>query len=734
VPSSSSTQVATLNGFPLLGLNPVKWVSRIGVAPVVEGFDITPGVAEKLPAGTECTLIIKDGETEHKFEKLIVVKRAPGASPQIARIMVADQRWKWPFKHILRRYNMRRRTGIGRRINWSTLELDYSQRLIQQAFAFAPYSLQFGKHLWTPEKIVGDILDSIDPSMDWVFAEIAKPDKVPVENLVLDDSGNNALNRALGFIPGATIVVDPNGQVRVFDRQAYPINGEEEIVGFGVIGEDGKAGPEIVGGGGIELISDTIERPKAVDVLFTIEAELRFDFLGDDDDQTVVQGPRRIVENVIQIPDFELTLHPDDQAALGTPTVAQGTWLTIAQAVRAWGQGEGALAKVMSSPAEADRLIRQAFIPRMGLWASMGLAGQLDLQGSALDWGGRLSALQAHYRQSFRIQREYRDTILSLAPYLVATIDPISGQRAPALAFADHAIRNSQKAVWLSSKNGAPTYATNISGYPGVNKTISSSSKPAPAVVQILDQDQGILRVAYQPDPYGMADMIFPSKLENVPTANKRKSNSGGIAFNAMTAQGKVPILSASQNVAVILTAVPAAPNRTDQLYRIRVEAPSWAGDARGPVKEIRVGAGLETARIAWHESKRSTINRIFGVPYGDYLRDPRAELQSLCINDKPQTEIGKEGGHAASLQVIAKAIAQSIYIETRPRVQGSMSCRMDSTLPVQGSISEISHTLRSNGAAVSMIGLPDSLKPIDILAFMPESTRQILMKLVQPQ
>jgi len=740
-------QEAHLNDQALLSLSPVKWSTRIGVSAVVEGFDVSPGSAGHLRAGSSASLRIIDNGNENIFDDLTILRNAPGAQPPIKRVLVADLRWTWPYKHILRRYNMRRRTGIGKRVSWKQGKLSEPARLVRPMFAFAPYSLNppnvAGARMWTAIEILEDILSALDVRKFRIEKDVRRLKSLPVENLVLDDSGDQALSRVLSFLPGADVVVDPDGTVRVFSVAS---GAEIGIVGTGDIGSNGSAGPEIVNGGGIEYIGLLAERPSAVDVLFTIESELRFDFLGDDEaGNTVVQGPRREVENVIQIPDYTLTLHESDQAALGTETVAQGTWLTVGQALRAWGTGTGLLASIMSHQARAYEVIRRAFIPRMGLWAALGIAGEIAPDAEKINWAARLSALQAHFRQSFRIQREYRDSILSLAPYLVATIDPTSGQRAPALVFADHAIRNSQKAIFLTSKGRtSPVYATNVDGYPGdangIPRVISETDKPAPAVVQIVDQDQGIIRVDYQPDPFGMGDIVFPSKLENVPSENRRKSNkSAPIAFNAVSQRGNIPQLSKEQRAAIVLTAVPAAPNRTEQLYRIRVRPsdvsdilPSNFGhsvEGLGPVQEVRVGAGVETARIMWEESSADKINKIFGV--GGYLRDARRELSGLCINDAPQQSIGNT---AASLTAIAKAVAASIYTTHFARVHGSMSTRMNADLTLCGSIQEIAHTLKSDGAATSMIGLPSSVKPLDLFSFMPSSTRQVLMKLVQPQ
>jgi len=77
--------------------------------------------------------------------------------------------------------------------------------------------------------------------------------------------------------------------------------------------------------------------------------------------------------------------------------------------------------------------------------------------------------------------------------------------------------------------------------------------------------------------------------------------------------------------LAVVLSAVPAAPNSNAQLHRIRVYPKDVKGmvptgahagldDADGPPMEIRVGANVEVARVQWLDSRSSDIEQCFGI------------------------------------------------------------------------------------------------------------------------
>ena len=721
-----------------LASSQVQWKVSTGVAPTEVGMDVTIDGLETLlatggPNQTHSLKILKDDGNTDEFSGIFVTGEGAAENPNIKRVILKDRRWLWKFKIITKRYNMRRRVGSRRRGQW--------QEALQQqpvfALQFAAFSTKDGEgeKPWTAIEVLKDLLTNPDGLNEnsaniIVDADVKSLEQLPIEDLVIDDSGDAALAVALAKIPGAAITINPDGKIRIFNS----LSGKERaITGLGFIGFPGTAGPEIIGGGHVEFDLREFERPSAVDVYFTMEVELRQDFLGDDPSAVgtvTASNPPRFAENVLPIPDFELTLKD------GTK-VFQGTYVTFKQYLDAL-ESEAVVGNLTKLTFE---IINKAMIPGTSFWAVLDLLGKVSVFGEDANWSARIAAIKTHYRQTFRINRQWMDRLLSIKDYLVATIDITSGQRAPAMAFADHAIKPTKKGLLKQALNGGGLFfAWNVDGYPGKDKEITATTKPAPARVQIVDSDQGILRIAYQVDPYLLSDTVFPSKIDNMPANNFRKSNSAvPFGWDMRSRNGKIPQWSAEQRAAILFTAVPGAPNSKRQLYRIRVlpneiksllpqAAQSSLALAKGPIKEVRVGAGIETARVRWQQKKATVIQKIFGV--GGMLENPRVDLADLVINDDLQASIGDR---AASLPAIARAVAASIYAQETARIIGGMTVRMIGKQQLEGQMRELVHGVDTSGAQLTAINLNPGFAPLDMFTYLGDNTRQIILKNVQP-
>jgi len=732
---------AFLRNVPLLATMPVSWRITTGTRPVIAEFDIPPdGLQGLLDLGGPAighTLRIKTGGVEHQFKGLLIIGIGNAENPHIKRIVVADRRWLWNYKIVRKLFNWRRRSGSFRRGDWGA---ELQQQPVFK-FQYAQFSMKSPETPWKAREVLRDILTSPDalaePESDVIFDDdLSQLDGLPVENLVLDDAGDAALARAIALIPGAEVTIQPDGKIRVFNSLS---GGETDVVGKGIIGPGGQLGPEMVGAGHVEFDDRRFLRPSRVDVYFSMEVELRFDFLEDTPPSQTEDNPPRYLDNVMPLPDF-------GPLKVGGQDTFQGTYVTIKDAIDAW--TAQSLPKGIIKNLTFD-LINRAMVPGMGFFAALELLGKLNLEVDDEDWGSRISALQTHYRQTFRLPRPWMDDILSLRAFLVATIDIVNGQRAPAMAFADYSYIPSMKGLLRQIKKGeGDFYAFNVSGYPGENVEIKRGSalaggaQPAPATVQILDGDQGIIRINYQTDPFRNREVILPAKLVNAPKKDFRRSNnSTPVGFNVKSGAGTVTKLSEEQKVAVLLTAVPASPNSKQQLYRISVTPdavedllPEGARDslrnARGPVKEVRVGAAIETARVRWKQDKATDIAKIFG--HGGVLDNPRDQLKDLVINDKEQADIGPVD-RSASLPTIARAVTAGIYASEHGRPRGSMSGRMKGSAQLEGTMKELNHALEPNGVAKTQANLPVEITPFDLFGFMPSDVRQIVLKNVQP-
>lgn len=748
--------------FPLAFTDTARWKSIPGVRPFTVDFETPPAFRSKLrtisKALTPVTLVHDTGDGEPKrWEKLFIMRVGPAPNSFTDTLTLADRRWLWSYPHIIRRYNIRRRVGVVRRPSG----MEPAVQPITEDIQFAAWSLNNGK-LYSPLDILTDVLGALKDGESRVVTglgfttviegEIGLLPAGTSEGTIIDDAGDMALARALRMLPGADVTIDPDGTIRVYSTAS----GLEET-------EQAKGGSRIFATGKILQTPNDATRPREVHVLFSREVELRFDFNeteGSSGPPTArtsepkgrVKGKdERFVENVLPVPDFSLKL-------ANGKTVTQGTWITIRDALAAW-----------TTPAADTPLgkldfdvVRRAFIPGMDLWSALTLTGQLDLDNDSRAWATRIAALKRHYRQTYRINSRWMDRILSVKAYLVGTIDPTSGQRAPAVAYSDHAVKTSQKAFIRDARKQKGVlkdipYAYNVDGAPsglpalksGVFAIQPDKARPAPARVSIIDEDQGIIRVDYVIDPWFNAEMIFPSKIEGAPTMDVTH-RTRAITFDSLSRNVDTVKLAAKHSIAIIVTAVPASPNSTNQLHRVIVKpndvrsllpvrALAGLSNANGPIREVRVVPSIETARVPWVDAEEATIDSIFGVGPSVVagVNQPPEEppsvqkMKSLTINDQGQA--GIPGLSSASLPAIARAVAARVYAQEVDRQRGQEAYALNSDLVVAGSIEEIEHDVTAEGAATSRITMQGEPTDIDMFALLDEGTRRIVLKEVQP-
>lgn len=756
----------TLDKAVVLGSSSALWPFRSGVAPVIETFDVTPADADALlkERGRPITLKYEGLTKPIEIKNLWVLSAAPAPNPKLSRVRVADRRWLWPYIHILRRYNMRRRVGFFR---IETPEVEELQR-VEEDLWYARYSVRDpeagadGK--WKSDEVLGDIFSavleaefniaSVPAALNVRSRDIDFAREIPIENLEIDDVAPMAITRALSYFPEIDFFLDGDGDVVLYSRSSGI---EAAALALG--------GPEFVGEGHVEFIERSLERPQAIDVLFTYEIEIRFDFLESDSFLTTETEPDinttdlRRIQNVLSVPDFSIVI--------GGETVPQSTYVTFDQYMPAAGVMPGINAQI-------DHLfLQQAFVPFNDLWAALKLTGERDAD---RDWGVRVNAFERHYRQTFRLNRRWMDRILSLRPYRIATVNREAGSRAPAEAYADHAVLGSQRSFFKDAAiDGDILYAVNIFGYPQEPEEggdfpfpFEPNQRPSPAKVVIDDHDQGIVSIEFKGDPIRLYEVTLPSTLENMPSGDldrdlTEKLRSGlpgnplefrGVAFDAIpeSLEGLIdvlPKLTGEHKVALILTAIPASPNTVRQLHRVRVLPEEVSDllppgmrrgldDARGPVKEVRIQPAVETARVAWKDSSAVDIEQLFGIDddTAESPVDPGApsvfelekefseRIKDLVVNRTDDAQGG------ASLNSIARAVAAREYAKFADHFEGEAAFDMNEQILPGGWLDQVTHEQTPEGVTLTRVSLPATLPEVDWLSLADSGSRAIVMRL----
>lgn len=719
---------AKIDGIPLLGSQPVRWSIREGVQPVVESFHIAAQDLQAFSRKARVSLELVCPRGSITFQNLWLVNTGPGPNPYISTITVADRRIWWSYTHVLRRFNMRRRVGVKRPVS-PTAELQPVLPDVQ----YAKYSLkdpESGKK-WAAvdalESVLRDVIKA-DPEKDETYV-LPKLGGLDVENLEIDDAGDAALARILSYFPGWTVYVASDGSIQFYSRGDAT---DETAVA--------RMRPPIVGMGNAGPVQRRPVRPKEVHVLFTPEVEVRFDYTESASTQTTKtekqKEDQRLLDNVLSVPDFTLFV--------GNNQVTQGTWITLDDALASW-----PVNFLRSKRITKGDLLR-AFVPFKDLWGGFVLGGQKG-DNARFDWAARVGALQTHWRRSFRLPQRWMDRTLSIRAYRVATVDPVTGSRAPATAYMDYIMVPGQRAFFGMGQTDRANAVAAIN-VPGYQATIGPTSKPSPVEVSVIDHDQGILRLEILSDPARMFTQFIPGTISDtlIPTGDIAIAGRQGqtVAWNGAPG-GNWVSLDASWKMSVILTLIPAGPNSQDQLYRVVVKpedvrdiVPPFAlGQAgNGPVMTVRIPASVETARVRWADDDAQTIARIFGVGREGKDSDEQIDISRMVVNKFTSTRAAGPGQTttggtvAAGLENIARAEAARIWTEYADRHHGTIGTDLAALgdLSLGGNLEELLFEIAPDGRATIQGIMPAGGLQMSLFAFMDPGTRSLVLHLVK--
>jgi hypothetical protein len=648
---------------------------------------------------------------------------------------------------------MRRRVG-----NKLAIASDQAPQQLNQSipnFDYWPWSLNQGA-VWSAQDALRDIFQN---TTDGVLAKeqqywgvmpqytldsrlTGARNASPIEDFQLDDQGDGAVMRMLKYLPEAEVTVDYDGTVIVFTR----VGGDELALYNAIL-------PEIPGGGHAALVSNAQLRPSKINVYFTPEVEVRFNALENasstsqgsaNHDVDTTTGPTggsikvsyiRQLDNVLPSVDYQLAVNGN--------TIPMGTYILMDDAFNAWGP-----MPIAGQSTNLDHpLIQRAFVPYLDLWTKLGVIGSAPDPGGQLKrWPERIAAVKNNYRTTYRIPSAWRNQMLSMRSYRVATIDPQSGMRGPSLAYSDYCMVFSQRQKDRNAQAGNVfDWAANRSGYPS-SGILDSTATPAPAYVTVVDEDQGVIHVNFELDLMHSIEQILPSKLQtsgNAMPTTDITNRQRAITFDTLNAAGGYASLSPSFKLATVLTCVPASPNNINQLYKVTVApqdiqdivpAGGQAGltNAQGP--EMDIHCGLDTARVMWLDSRSADIEAIFGIQNGQASATPLTpNLVGLVIN-------GENGSlnTGASLVNLARAQAASFYAALVDHYEGNPTGGMNGNIHLNGMTTEIRHTLQPNGMTTTALTMPSTAermsRQVDIKRWLNATDRAAILKLVQAQ
>lgn len=739
----------TLGDVPVFADRPITWTIRHGVRPSTGEFEMAPKDLQTLldTRGPLALKIWKDDGTLQQIFGLWALQELPSSDPFRRRVRIADRRWMWGFRTITADYNKRRRSGF---YHIDANDVAPLQR-VEPDFDYVRFSTNDGKP-WTAQQILLMLLDQIslhehlNGGQKFTTYRSRAFDAIGgiiIENVELYDDMASAVQRVLGYLPEATLFVDHNGNVHLSTTNDFTA---EQI-------ELGRVGEEMVGGGhALFSLSHANEAPTEVHVLFQPECEVRFDFDEDSDSAVTTSAlpaedeTARRMHNVVQITEYDLYF--------STGVECQGTYARLPQYLIA----VGPVPPPMNIAQLTMDLVRQAALPWMDLWAEVLKIGYLDTDH---DWSARVGSIETAFRRLMQLPRGWVDRSLSIKPFRIATVNQSTGARAPTTLYSDFFVLGTQRGHqrdWGPSE--ILSFGINVTGY---SATLDDSTKPAPFLVHVADPEMGILRFDPKADVVNVYGPPLLGKLASagIPSNTKASSVYAGssLTFDSIQSAGaKRPTLDSGYKSSVILTLVPAAPNDVRRMFRVVVKPEDLVGvvpsnvieaakRARGPVKEVLVGPGVETARIRWRDDRAKDIERLFGV------QDGTPDLTGLVLNATGKSvaaddavspedielarqvfgvslRIGSIKG--ASLDSIARAIAARVWASYADHAGGSATGDLNVEVRPHGRISAVEHSVAPNGVATTRIGIPAERPPeLSFLSLLDSSTRRIILRQV---
>lgn len=636
----------------------------------------------------ECSLLIGEAAAPTEIARVVVLGSEPADNEQRRTLVFADVRYYFELEVFAFDANVRRRVGDRRLVgNTSTAETPVD------TVAYAPWSVSsLGPFTWIElalqvTEYAGDARHG-RPAVAFAFDtfSLVSLDAQLVQETTSDGDGCVGLKRGVESLPGAGVYVDLDGDCHVFERT---FGAEASAIAA--------LHAPLWDHGDLQTVDESRRRPATwYRVYFDFEIAVRLDY-----DATATWGAHDpFLEPVLQVTENSLAIPMGSWGA--ARTVAQGTWITLAEAFAAWGAGPGGQAQL------TDAIVCTH-------WFDGGLDSYMRTALGALDptWAARIEELKRTFRTFFRANPHFWDRIRHAWAVRPEIWDPATGTRAPAPVYANYSLQPisplTNVADLHSTKNVTNSYHT--SG-------LLANGKPSGFLVNIVDEEIGVLEI------------LRP--LTKFP-GHARVNVSDVVAEAALTNDNVLPQLVSDQalapdtswKLAVVLSVAPGAPNDLRRFYEyilspadaaVSVGLPSYLAAGQGPDVELR--CQMSDCRIMWRDADRANILAILGT--GDTTGDIRT-LEPVAITAAIVNQLQE-------LRPAALAVAAADLLAKLDHVEGTRAVQFDPSIVPIGSIAEVEHRVMAD-KLVTVIHCTGSPPEFNAADFLHGSARSFLLK-----
>jgi hypothetical protein len=699
------------------------WALQPGTAPVRREFRCPKELADALvDAGkahqSKLTIDATDeGRGKITFNGLTILGSGPTDSPFENTVVVVDRRWELRYKHIHRRFNTPRRTGNMRRRGSQAP----ASQIITDDVGFAAYSLKDGKKRWTPDQVLTEVLNTLFGAGKWINRSvIGRTDLPDIEDLFLEGDGDSILGQLLADMGLAVdVFVNRTGKIVLFNKID---DTERRLVGAPEVGittrQAAKVTPAITGNPYWATQDRKRERPKLVRVYFERLVEMRVDAVETGSafpSASTVVPPPRMTNVLISPEDFNFQ----------SREILVGQWIPV-DFYLSYLSGK----QPSGLPNLTRRVIRKGWMVNV-----LEAYSSPTLDPSGL-WARRIETIRAHFRLSFQIQKEWRDRIRKIIPYRVAVEDFVTGARADAPVFADYAQFETWRARGTSLNNKPEPFdvvrnrfASKVSlRTPGAIVGVDYTRlNPAPARVQVIDEDQGIVQVQYG---------TFNDTSFNVSRFVRSAIDNGSMPSDLLNRRNlwlQEGMLDDAQQLSMIVTVSMGAP-ADNRRYHVEEITPTQAALklprrsvgrlSEGPVMEVKIQQALLPARFAWQDANAVAFALLYDTATSGPNGLPGATIQKV-LGDPINKDRVRE---------VALAAAARVYNSFLDRVEGGYTTVITPGMTLRGNAGAVRHEADQNQGAVTRVDLPANGPGIQLSALLPKSVRRAVEGLTDPK
>jgi len=701
---------AILNGINLSYDSRPGWTFTSGISPDERRFRMPLQEAQKIKNGAAgdgtSQLLLVNGTDIKDIQELTLLGFGATDRQDEVELLVSDKRWIWPYAHVYRSFNIRRKTGELRTLNQATPR---PIRTVVADIGYHKWSLREEQYKWTTEEIIEEVMDDVTfhgNGQGWTSQGIGSLNLPELEGVQFDTSGEQAISQLLALLGGMIgVTINDGGQAVLYNRMA----GNE----LAQASQKGGFIQEIAGTPTFIEQDRAIERPHVVEVLFERVVEIRIDGRDGNSIQVNKAHPRPTMTNVVQT--------PEDLTVTAGRVVTQGGWLPIEDFITAL-DGKSPSPRGTKLPELSLSIINNGW-----------LAPTLTTYGDAVidstgKWAPRISAVLRDYRLTYQLDRPWRDRVKQIFPYRVAVEDHETGTRPPALAYFDYAEFNRWRP--MGDPSGSPGGSVLRQNNKLIKNVFSSPSpgasgnnildtkiellRPAPVGVSVVDPDQMIFRLDFKFDDTGRVKNYAHSAIvENtIATQDARKPVHWAQHGKLIAVAEKSVLLSASMGSPSDLRRYHIQDVTPAEASRVMINYVN--GQALGPKFQVRVDPQISVARFAWQDSRAQHFYKAFS----DFSGRGQATLLGLG-----------QPINLGELESVARAIGAKVYTRFEDHFEGGFTTGMNPDVKIQGIIEKVTHEILPGptGGALTTVTMPRERIPIGFRNFLPRGVLRII-------